>query len=483
MLARLKNEPIVRNLTVAAILMAFALVSAADAVLKSSPQIPLDELPRNRRRQAMRELRLRASHARPSLAYRSTRWTYVVERKIRYAVPDYAGRVVAVVMFALRPDGYRSFKDAHIRAYARLLGYEQVAWLGGNQELRERSVGVTQAAFAGIGVPTAPQILPSKLLGILFAKTRVSTISPLFYSKTPGGLPVIQSMTPFIGNVFFVDSGDSDNGDTTGHGSNPDTPTATIDYTIGLCTASQGDTIFACPGHNEGLASGVTIDLDVAGISVVGLGHGADRPRIDYDHATGSIDLGANSVVLRNFALLPSVTDVAIGIDVEAAVTNVLIEDVEALSGEDGGGVDEFALFIDVKAGCTRTHVKGLLYAQDASAAGTLSAVKLTGASDLVHIEDFWIEIVGAGVVAGINGATTLSTRCLIENGYVATDAEPGIELLTGTTGMIKNVWIFSNLATINAAIVADGCAFFECYYVEVGNESGVRIGTQSADD
>src|SRR3990172_7361561 len=97
------------------------------------------------------------------------------------------------------------------------------------------------------------------------AKTHVGQVSPLYYKKVAGGLPVLMDMTVFPGNIFFVDSGDADGADSAGRGTHPDTPFITCDFSIAQCTASQGDVIFVLPGHNEGLTTGQTIDLDVAG--------------------------------------------------------------------------------------------------------------------------------------------------------------------------------------------------------------------------
>ena len=70
---------------------------------------------------------------------------------------------------------------------------------------------------------------------------------------------------------------------------------------------------------------------------------------------------------------------------------------------------------------------------------------------------------------------------CAGEDQYLR--VEPGIELLTGTTGIIQDTYIFTDLATIDAATVADGMAHFEVYYVEVGNEAGTIVKTPSVDD
>ena len=282
------------------------------------------------------------------------------------------------------------------------------------------------------------------------------------------------------GNQYYVSSV---LGGTGNDGKSWRTPVATLDAAMDLVTANQGDIIYLMPGHVESSAAAATWDIDVAGVSVIGLGHGSARPRFDYDLAASSIDIGASGCVLKNITLRPSVTDVLVGIDVETLFTDTLIEDVEALPGEDGAGVDDFALVVDLKVGCTRTTIRRLKVRQHASGAGYIAGIRLTGASDDITIEDPDIHILGAGVVAPINGLTTLSTNVNILGGRLTTDAEPGIELLTGTTGIISQTEIFADLATIDAATVADGMAHFNVRYVEVGNEAGTLVKTESADD
>lgn len=304
--------------------------------------------------------------------------------------------------------------------------------------------------------------------------------SPLFARNQPGGVFSVADVVEHPGSIFFVHSGTGT--DAAGYGDNPDKPVATIDYAVALCTADKGDVIYVLPGHNEGLGN-AQIDLDVAGISVIGLGRGASAPRIDFDHANASIDIGANGVTVKNLRLLPSVTDVLIAVDVEASVTDTVLDGLESLPGEDGAGVDEFALTVDIKAGCTRTVVQNCTFSQHASAAGVLACVRLTGASDQCIVRNCTMWTAGAGLIAPINGLTTLSTRLLIDNCILTTDAEPGIELLTGTTGIISSTYIFGDLATIAAATVADAMAHFGVRYVEVGNESDAAVKTASADD
>jgi len=282
-----------------------------------------------------------------------------------------------------------------------------------------------------------------------------------------------------VGNVYHVSSV---TGSSSGPGWTPETAFATIAQAIAVATANNGDVVLVMPDHNEGLGN-AQITVGVAGLTIRGQKSGNKRPRIDFDHANASIDITASGVVIEGVDLLPSVTGVLVGIDVNTAVTDTVIRDVRTLPGEDGSGVDEFAKTVDIQAGCTRTTVEGCEFTQHASAAGVISCVALTGASDMVVVRHNKMWTAGVGLVAPINGDTTLSTRVVIEGNVLTTDAEPGVELLTGTTGVIRENDIFGNLATIASAIVADGCALFRNQYVEVGDEAGVTIGTASVDD
>lgn len=304
----------------------------------------------------------------------------------------------------------------------------------------------------------------------------------LFVRKQSGGMFTVVDRETFpTGNIWWVGSTNAAASDTAGFGRNPDAPLATLSYAVETA-ASAGDTIFLLPGHNESIAD-AQIDIAAAGLQIIGLGKGGAVPRIDFDHANASINVQASNVILKNVRLLPSVTAVVIGIDVETGVTDTLIEDVEILAGEDGAGVDEFVLGIDIKSGCSRTTIRRLKAQCHASTANANAVVSLTGASDAVVVEGCDLVIVGAAAVAPIKGITTLSTNVRIRDNTLVTDAEPCIELLTGTTGVIQDNYCATDLATIAASIVADTCYKFQNFYCEVVDETGVLIGTASADD
>jgi len=99
------------------------------------------------------------------------------------------------------------------------------------------------------------------------------------------GAPVLPSAGKDVvtGNVWFVDSGAGNAvDDVLSNGKTKDNPFATIDYAIGQCTANNGDVIYVMPGHQENVSSSGSIVPDVAGISIIGLGSGDDRPELTY---------------------------------------------------------------------------------------------------------------------------------------------------------------------------------------------------------
>ena len=94
----------------------------------------------------------------------------------------------------------------------------------------------------------------------------------LFSRKQSGGVFTVQEMQDHPGDIWFVDSTASAASDTAGFGKNPDAPTATIDYAVGLATASKGDVIYVMPGHNETIAAATSLVIDKIGLSIIGLG-------------------------------------------------------------------------------------------------------------------------------------------------------------------------------------------------------------------
>lgn len=281
------------------------------------------------------------------------------------------------------------------------------------------------------------------------------------------------------GKTFYVDSGVDNTS-----GENPDNAVGTIDEAINLCTADRGDTIVVMPGHSETLGGAAAIDIDVNGISIIGLGNDGDRPQIIFDTATDTVEVNADNIFIQNIRFTSSVTAVAVGVNVLTGSTSVHLDrcrfDAEAL------GTDEFELAVRFAAGCDRGAVTNCEF--DMDLAGAVMAIQVIDCDAPVIKGN---KIMGDYSTACVGGLTTLSTNVdiggnLLLNGEGGgLNTEPCIELITGTTGIIYDNYCVTNLATKAASIVADTCMLFENYYNEDagGSGTGGLIGTASADD
>lgn len=123
------------------------------------------------------------------------------------------------------------------------------------------------------------------------------------------GVPIMGGGTQIpvtTGTYYFVDSATGSNAN---DGKDPDHPVATIDYAIGLCTANKGDVIVVMPNHAETISTAGGIDADVEGITIVGLGHGQNVPKVTISGSSAAdIDIDADSVTFDNLEFYSAAT-------------------------------------------------------------------------------------------------------------------------------------------------------------------------------
>ena len=156
-------------------------------------------------------------------------------------------------------------------------------------------------------------------------------------------------------NIFYVDSGHAA-ASASGPGTNPKSPLSTIDAAVGKCDPDNGDMIIVMPGHAEVVASAGALDLDVAGITIIGIGQGASQPTVTFTTIiTADMDVDAANVTVIGINFVAGFADITAAIDVNA---------------------DDFSVL-----GCRFTQsavdMNALIWVQDAAA----------GASDRIRIE------------------------------------------------------------------------------------------------
>jgi hypothetical protein len=125
------------------------------------------------------------------------------------------------------------------------------------------------------------------------------------YNFTPSTLK--GKLPDATGDVIFVDSV---SGNASGDGSSL-RPFDKIPSAVAKSGLSFGDVIVAMPGHAETISSATALTMSVAGISVIGLGSGANRPTVTLDTAaTATINVTAANVSFRNIILSANFADI-----------------------------------------------------------------------------------------------------------------------------------------------------------------------------
>jgi hypothetical protein len=122
------------------------------------------------------------------------------------------------------------------------------------------------------------------------------------------------------GSKFYVNS-------TTGNNNNSgskNSPKASIRGALDACTANAGDYIYVLPGYTQTVATAGALDIDVAGVTIVGLGTGTKRPTITLNGATtASITVTEANVTIQNFIFVGALDNVATCFTISAAACTI----------------------------------------------------------------------------------------------------------------------------------------------------------------
>lgn len=118
------------------------------------------------------------------------------------------------------------------------------------------------------------------------------------------------------------------------------TPFSTLDYAIGQCAANREDIVYVRPTYAQTIADATSILMDVAGIQIIGLGEGDNRPTISYSAVGSSIPISAANISFRGFRLLATINAVVAGltisgakalIDIDTSDTSASVEFISAI--------------------------------------------------------------------------------------------------------------------------------------------------------
>lgn len=235
----------------------------------------------------------------------------------------------------------------------------------------------------------------------------------------------------------------------------------TVDAAVGACTADQGDVIRVMPGHTETVTA-TSLNLDVAGITVICEGTGTNVPFFTYDATASAVDVQTADVRWVGGHFFANKLDVVTAFDLttakdfelEGAVFEDSTSSLNFLSivttnstNNDASGLHVHhnfwfglntspAAFISILADEERVH----LHHNDLDLASTtnlahfltLGSFDITGAR-IHHNNLIVVGVSTASVGLLISGSGSASTGYVSYNNIASLDATAPIIATTGT--------------------------------------------------
>jgi len=294
--------------------------------------------------------------------------------------------------------------------------------------------------------------------------------------------PVYSQGSPLVpyttGTTRYVSSTHANKSDNNS-GIDANQPIATVDAAIGKCTASVGDVIILMPGHAETVTA-TSIALDVAGVTIVGLGYGLNRPVFTFGAAAATITVSAANCTWKGCDFLANFLDVASAFTIGAAKDFRLENNTFRCT-------DATKDFLSiVTTGATANAADGLTFKgnyQFSLDVTTLATVSVLGNLNRLEIDNNFIDKActnDAGQLLTVADKVILGARVSHNklNIVGSTAAAVGL-LITGSsttnTGMVWNNYVTS-LDTTGALLVtaAIGLAVQQNYVSGVVAASGL---------
>jgi len=280
-------------------------------------------------------------------------------------------------------------------------------------------------------------------------------------------LPLILTQSKYS-NVFWVDSTKGSDGNVGSFTK----PLATIQYANGLCKDYNDDLIIVAAGHIEVVNSAGGLTIDTIGVTILFLGFGHDRGRIQFvTSVNASLVISANSVTLINPWFLGAKNGLLSAIQI-AGKTFVSI-----LNGfyTDETGVSTVNQITATSA--NTLTIDGWMYYEGGAplTIQKVSGIAVTGISNSLLNIDIYGDFSSAPIVLGDN----LDSR--LESIYVRNlnaGPKPGMVIGANTSGMAKNIDIRIASGTTFVSSVGKLNWDNDCLGYNIDGQGGDPIGT-----
>lgn len=287
------------------------------------------------------------------------------------------------------------------------------------------------------------------------------------------GMPAHASGIPVTGGSYFwvgsTVSGASNNND----GLTPQTPCATLAGALAKCVASRGDVILLMPGHAESITGAAGIAISVAGVTIVGLGNGNNRPTLTWATSTAAtVTITANDVTIRNVRTTSTIAALVTMFSITGARCTL-----DTVDYFEDGSTDALQFILTTTAADDLT-VQNCHWYRGTTAASALSQwIVLTGADRAKILNNYGI-LKGFATSNPINSwVAVVTTACVgvrIErNRLYDSNSTGNVPVLTiaSTTGIVADNYLGTSATT--TTISYNSCFAFQNFISNEVAKSG----------
>lgn len=255
---------------------------------------------------------------------------------------------------------------------------------------------------------------------------------------------------------------------------------STIDAAVGACTEDAGDKILVLPGHTEAVTSS-SINLDVAGVSIIGIGSGSLKPTLTFGATNSRINVTAANCTLKNLRLTAGIGDVVTAVLHATAAQNTQYLDIEFFATSTFNFINCYTLgAANISDGCRWERN----YLRTADAGQLALCVTAAAHNDLKFYDNY---VVHAATAAGLLTAAAVNLLGLdVRGNFVQTgqtDGSVGVLVSTSSTassGRLVDNDMKTADAAANVAIPIASKVYAARNYIAGADEVGtvVAVGT-----
>lgn len=188
----------------------------------------------------------------------------------------------------------------------------------------------------------------------------------------------------------------------------------TISAALAACTANAGDVILVLPGYTETRTA--ALDVNVAGVSIIGMGKGSNRPTITGNFAGDAVTISAANCLIENFAFAAPLTDAqtsAINVDatgdyatirgcsfIGSVATENIVDIITIVAGANGVTIENNTMYnitvavnsgINIEGAVSDLTIRGNRMVLEVVAGGIIDG----GAATNLYLEDNTIVVTG----------------------------------------------------------------------------------------